>query len=573
MTVHASEMAERKDMLILAQQKLDEINRGNLGLSSGGRPGSASSNRRRSNAISSHLLSTLLYVALLSHKIEDMKIMLEEEDGVAYDEWRCLLENIHSPEFHSRERIMQNGRVKKTFERKRRYKEEASRLRKELADTSNKLAELQKLTNETNHNMSSTIASFQAERAALVSKDEELREKMSEVRRSADQTEMEIKSVQSTLAEKEKLLDERNARIEELEKELCQFKQDAAVANTKLDRAETKLEETHSKLVVSEAKYADYQAKTEPIVSQLRQDLTEANGKLAAANESLDTAKQSLEESKRTIGASLSTFSSDVKGQSENLKDLIKSEVSKLDERFAVTNCDLQRILAHNEDVTTSLAALPNISKQIESVEESAGETNSLISTTVMDELQQGMRDMKQKLEDASSRENANDALHRDLEKVQKQLDGIVNYQKQTDTREELLRITSALDELSKSHQQGVNVRELLDELLEIQKKQGSSTENRLDNITETLKSSARLNDDNRELLQKVSTVVSTVDAISDECAAIKSDLKLVADQDRGCVCNELSMPKSTEMQPPPEHSADQLVDGYVLEAMHNINL
>lgn len=135
------------------------------------------------------------------------------------------------------------------------------------------------MTNETNHNMISTIASFQAERAALVSKDEELREKMSEVRRSADETGMEIKSVQSTLAVKEKLLGERNATIEELEKELCQCKQDAAVANTKLDRAETKLEETHSKLLVSETKYADYQAKTEPIVSQLRQDLTEANGK------------------------------------------------------------------------------------------------------------------------------------------------------------------------------------------------------------------------------------------------------------------------------------------------------
>ena len=38
-----SKMAERKDMLLLAQQKLDKIHHGNLGLSAGGggRPGSA----------------------------------------------------------------------------------------------------------------------------------------------------------------------------------------------------------------------------------------------------------------------------------------------------------------------------------------------------------------------------------------------------------------------------------------------------------------------------------------------------------------------------------------------------
>ena len=98
----ASKMVElRSDMLILAQQKLDEINRGNLGLSSGGRPGSASSNNRRKSAIASHLLSTLLYVALMAHKLEDMKTMLEQEDGDMYDEWRCLLETLHSPEFHA----------------------------------------------------------------------------------------------------------------------------------------------------------------------------------------------------------------------------------------------------------------------------------------------------------------------------------------------------------------------------------------------------------------------------------------------------------------------------------------
>ena len=85
--------------------------------------------------VACHLLSTLLYVALMAHKLEDMKRMLEKEDGDAYDEWRALLSTLHSPEFHARERIVQNRRLKRKFHRKRQYKEEASRLRGELAET------------------------------------------------------------------------------------------------------------------------------------------------------------------------------------------------------------------------------------------------------------------------------------------------------------------------------------------------------------------------------------------------------------------------------------------------------
>lgn len=66
---------QRQDLLLLAQQKLDEINRSNLGLSGGG-----GRNHKRSSAVSSTLLSTLLYIAIMAHKLEDMKTMLEEED-------------------------------------------------------------------------------------------------------------------------------------------------------------------------------------------------------------------------------------------------------------------------------------------------------------------------------------------------------------------------------------------------------------------------------------------------------------------------------------------------------------
>ena len=196
----ASKMVElRSYMLILAQQKLDRMNHGNIGLSSGGRPGSASSNNWQKSAISSHLLSTLLYVALMTHKLEDIKTMLKQEDGDMYDEWRCLLETLHSTKFHARERIIQNQRVKRTFERKRRYKEDVARLQEEFSDTSNRLNDLQKLLDETNNRMSKTINVLQEERAALVSKDEErqyqteeLHENIKELEREAERNDVKM---------------------------------------------------------------------------------------------------------------------------------------------------------------------------------------------------------------------------------------------------------------------------------------------------------------------------------------------------------------------------------------------
>lgn len=80
------------DVLLLAQQKLDEFNREDLGLSSTafGRRG-----HRRKGIITLHLLSTHLCCSILSYKLEDVKTMLEEEDPETYEEWRCLFETIH----------------------------------------------------------------------------------------------------------------------------------------------------------------------------------------------------------------------------------------------------------------------------------------------------------------------------------------------------------------------------------------------------------------------------------------------------------------------------------------------
>jgi hypothetical protein len=79
MTEHEMALAERKDLLLLAQQKLDEMNRGSSFLA-----GTKSPSSKKGTA-ASNLLSTLLYMALMTYKVEDMKAMLKHIDFESYE--------------------------------------------------------------------------------------------------------------------------------------------------------------------------------------------------------------------------------------------------------------------------------------------------------------------------------------------------------------------------------------------------------------------------------------------------------------------------------------------------------
>ena len=72
MTKYEISLEERKDLLVLAQQHLDE-NRGSFKSPS------------KKSTIGSNLLSTLLYLAQMSYKVEDMKAMLKHIDFDSYE--------------------------------------------------------------------------------------------------------------------------------------------------------------------------------------------------------------------------------------------------------------------------------------------------------------------------------------------------------------------------------------------------------------------------------------------------------------------------------------------------------
>jgi chromosome segregation ATPase len=310
----SSKMAHRKDMLLMAQQRLDEINRGNMGLVGSRRLGSATSKQQHKHQHQQHqqLLSTLLYVALMSYKLEDMKVMLEEEDPIAYLEWRSLLENLHSPEFHNQERILQNQRVSTVYERKRHYKAESTRLEAELIDTKQRLIELQRTMNETSYSTSKTINAMQEERAVIVATVEEGRRVINEMkvemeclRVESAKNDVKLQSFKVELDKKNSLLVENKTVIGELEGKMSQYRQEAALATKDANLVRSAFEEVKFKLNATESVCDEKNA----TIGMLQHDNAAMNAKLVAMTESLDattkklnTCESACDEKNLTIG-------------------------------------------------------------------------------------------------------------------------------------------------------------------------------------------------------------------------------------------------------------------------------
>ncbi len=153
---------DQKDMLSLAQKQFDYMRRRNKerlkssryqrhsGLSHGG--GSRMSKPTKDQMKIRQLLSSLLYLSLMMHKVDDMKKILEHSDSNLYNEWTALFGPLHSPIFHMRERRIQNERVKKLFNRKLKYKAQYEETKADLLKCQDTLQQVSqavaKLTDE-----------------------------------------------------------------------------------------------------------------------------------------------------------------------------------------------------------------------------------------------------------------------------------------------------------------------------------------------------------------------------------------------------------------------------------------
>ena len=220
---HHFTIIDHNEMLSLAQEKFDDLRKKSRERAATIRYSGSASKIRRRNVESQEeskfiqLLSSLLYLSLMMHKVEDMKKIFEANSGTLYNEWQTLFESLHSPVFHLRERCMQNERAKKMFNRKQKYKtmfeEEKAKMTK-LEESSQQLGHALSKMSEENLKSQAMLEEKVDIKLDLCS----MQEKVQQLLESVKRQEGEISVANET---RDKLI----ASLTSVEKEVCKLEQ------------------------------------------------------------------------------------------------------------------------------------------------------------------------------------------------------------------------------------------------------------------------------------------------------------------------------------------------------------
>mmetsp|Transcript_24645 Transcript_24645/g.38723 ORF Transcript_24645/g.38723 Transcript_24645/m.38723 type:complete len:445 (+) Transcript_24645:157-1491(+) len=385
---------ERKDML----QKLDEMNQGRGSFFTG----NTKSSSKKCTAAS--LLSTLLYMALMAFKVEDMKAMLKQIDFESYEQWDALLAVLHSPEFHVKERSLQNKRATRTFDRKNHYKTKAAALNDQLDKTSCKLDEVQRISNETNNEMSKTInvlqqevselnhklhaahAKIELERESVLSLKDKAKSKdlvIDGLNQQLDTANQDVHVLQQEVSEQNIKLQDAHEKVELERKAVQSLKdkvtsKDAAIdnlnkqlgtANDKIHDAAKELCESKSRVEYIESQFDSYKKEKETQVNELKQNLIKAesqneslSGQLASLSDSLQSKvallcksiSELLDESKKGSNAQMedrstlfgiNTRSQEIHEVLLQVKEQEQVDVDEIQRTIKSTICDELKVL------------------------------------------------------------------------------------------------------------------------------------------------------------------------------------------------------------------------------------
>ena len=220
---HHFTIIDHNEMLSLAQEKFDDLRKKSRERAATIRYSGSASKIRRRNVESQEeskfiqLLSSLLYLSLMMHKVEDMKKIFEANSGTLYNEWQTLFESLHSPVFHLRERCMQNERAKKMFNRKQKYKtmfEEGKAKMTKLEESSQQLGHALSKMSEENLKSQAMLEEKVDIKLDLCSTQEKVQQLLESVKRQ----EGEISVANET---RDKLI----ASLTSVEKDVCKLEQ------------------------------------------------------------------------------------------------------------------------------------------------------------------------------------------------------------------------------------------------------------------------------------------------------------------------------------------------------------
>ena len=103
------------------------------------------------------LFSTLLYLTLMMHKIDEIKVLLKESDPSTYVENQAIFDSLRSPGFHLQRHHESLQKAKKLFERKQKYKMMHDETMSRLHEYEERVGKLQDLATGTANNFSEAM--------------------------------------------------------------------------------------------------------------------------------------------------------------------------------------------------------------------------------------------------------------------------------------------------------------------------------------------------------------------------------------------------------------------------------
>ena len=263
-------MSDHEDMLALAQQKFDEIRRRAREQANEARFDRIRGRNRQNQVVqedvspkTNYLLSTLLYLSLMMHRVEDMKQILQHHNGDSYREWRQLFDNLHSPVFNMQERKIQDERVKRIYSRKSLYKGSLDETKKQLDEHKEYAAKMQSDTNTTAQHMSNTISRLTDENKSITAM--LLSKQHVEVDLSKSSKEVEMLHIQ----------------LSNMGKESIGFKQDVS-----------RFREHISSLETDRSKLMEKISSNEATIKGLRQQVDDKEGGIHKLNRQLESTRK-----------------------------------------------------------------------------------------------------------------------------------------------------------------------------------------------------------------------------------------------------------------------------------------
>lgn len=280
---------------------------------------------------------------------------------------------LHSPEFHVKERCLQNERAKLGLERKDHYKTKASALQAELTAS----IDLQKISSETNNELSKTINALQQERSELNSKLHHTNAKIELEREAIHALKGEVMNKDLAIEGLKQQLDNANQGAHALQKELIELNDSSREAVKSLEDMVTSKDLAIESLKQQLSAVEDKVTSKDLAIESLKQQLS-------AVNDKVDNAKTELYESKsrvESIESQFDTYKKDKEEQVSKLQnDLIKAETqnTSLSGQLASLSGNLDANVAL---LCQSTAELLDISRKASNAQIKDSSTLELIST------------------------------------------------------------------------------------------------------------------------------------------------------------------------------------------------